>query len=339
VLLAVVGRGHCGSRSTCSNVILVFPARPAYGTAQELRLLVSFGGQTISCGPISAARGYGSFDPWLAAAQITCRRRLRTVETFGTIRALRTVGPVRPVVRSLGTAIAVHPRFAVGPIRTIETFGSLRTIVTIIAILPVGTISTIVAIAETTTIALEGTIAVAIATLVLVTWFMRALRTVLIPAFPAARLGKPGLFAAELTAHDRGIARALEAFVRVRVGTETALGPRRRVIAAITWISAALAHLLLAVGHDDAIIMLGVLEIILRQNRVARRLGISRQRHVFLGNVGRCAAQLHIRAVTFEAPRQRILAFALLIAVLIVIAAAASAVLLSLPHGLQSRLV
>jgi fatty acid desaturase len=57
--------------------------------------------------------------------------------------------------------------------------------------------------------------------------------------------------------------------------------------------------------------------------------------------VGGRTAQLHIGPIAFKAPRQRVLAFALLIAIIIIIAliaaAAASAVLLSLPHGLQSQ--
>jgi hypothetical protein len=99
---------------------------------------------------------------------------------------------------------------------------------------------------------------------------------------------------------------------------------------------ATLADLLFAESHDDAIIVLGVLKIILSQNRIARRLGVSRKRHVFLGDMRRRPAQLHIRTVALKTPRQRILAFTLLV-ILIVVAAAASAVLLSLPHGLRSQ--
>ncbi|SFZ85798.1 hypothetical protein SAMN02983003_2968 [Devosia enhydra] len=58
--------------------------------------------------------------------------------------------------------------------------------------------------------------------------------------------------------------------------------------------------------RDDAEIMFGVLEIILRHHRVARSLRIARQLHVFFGDVGGIAAQLHVRPVAFEAPVQRI---------------------------------
>ena len=60
---------------------------------------------------------------------------------------------------------------------------------------------------------------------------------------------------------------------------------------------------LLAIGHDDAVIMLCVLQIVLAEHRVARRLGIARKREIFLGDVRGCAPDLHIRSVGFEATR------------------------------------
>jgi hypothetical protein len=88
---------------------------------------------------------------------------------------------------------------------------------------------------------------------------------------------------------------------------------------------------LITVRHDDAAVVLGVLEIVLRQNRITRRLGVAREREILLGDMRRGSSHLHVWTVGFEAARQRILAFA--------IAAAAAAILLSLPHCLNgSRL-
>lgn len=105
---------------------------------------------------------------------------------------------------------------------------------------------------------------------------------------------------------------------------------------------AALGDLLLAVGQNDAIIVLSVLQIILCEYGVARRLSIARQSHVLLGYVGRGAAQFDVRPIALKAAGGRVLAFsvAILMAVIVVVivairvAAATSAVLLSLPHGL-----
>ena len=88
----------------------------------------------------------------------------------------------------------------------------------------------------------------------------------------------------------------------------------------------ALLHVLLAEGHDDAVVVLCVLQIILGEHRIARRLGIMSQRNVLLRNVRGSTPDFHIRTVALETASQRILALA--------IASATTAVLLSLPHGL-----
>jgi hypothetical protein len=138
---------------------------------------------------------------------------------------------------------------------------------------------------------------------------------------------------APLTGHHGLFAGGVEGIFAFPFAAEAGLRTLLRVVTSVET-TLALADLL-AVGHDDAIVVLSMLEIVLSQNRVTRRLGIPCQRHVFFGNVSGRAAQLHIRTVTLETPRQRVLAFALLI--VLVIAAAASAVLLSLPHGLRSQ--
>jgi hypothetical protein len=106
------------------------------------------------------------------------------------------------------------------------------------------------------------------------------------------------------------------------------------------------SDLLLAISQDDAVVVFGMLEIVLGQNRVAGGLGVAGQLHVFFSDVRRIAANFDIGTSRLEAPSQRVLAFAVVVivaaalvmaaavAVAIVRSATASAILLSLPHGL-----
>jgi hypothetical protein len=91
---------------------------------------------------------------------------------------------------------------------------------------------------------------------------------------------------------------------------------------------AALLLQLLAIGHDDAAVVLGVLQIVLREHRVAGGLRVASERKIFLGDMCRGTADLHIRTVGFETARKRILALP------IPVVAASAAILLSLPHCL-----
>jgi hypothetical protein len=130
---------------------------------------------------------------------------------------------------------------------------------------------------------------------------MRPLRAIIVSAFAAA-FRDARLLVAKLTRRHRNVRLAFKAFLAILAAVAIAAVLRRKV-AVVARIGAALTHLLFTVGHDDAIVMLGVLQIILGQNRIARRLSIARKRHVFFGNVGGCAAQLHIGTIAFEAPR------------------------------------
>jgi hypothetical protein len=93
--------------------------------------------------------------------------------------------------------------------------------------------------------------------------------------------------------------------------------------------AAGLLHLL-PVGHDDAHVMLGMLQIIFCQHRIARRLSIARKRQILLGNVRRRAPDFHIRPVRLEAAAKRVVVFPV-----VVVPAAPTAILLSLPHCLS----
>ena len=90
--------------------------------------------------------------------------------------------------------------------------------------------------------------------------------------------------------------------------------------------------------RDQAEIMLGMLEIIFRRNRVARGLRVARELKIFFRDVVRGSADLHIRAVGFVNPCQGIVAAPVVIVVVIVVVAPTHALvvvmLLTVSHGL-----
>ena len=91
---------------------------------------------------------------------------------------------------------------------------------------------------------------------------------------------------------------------------------------------------LVAIGHDDAAIVLSVLQIILRQHGIAGCLRVTRQSDIFFGDVCWSAADFHVRAIGFKAARERIV-----VAFTIGVPATSAPILLSLPHcRLGSRL-
>jgi hypothetical protein len=63
--------------------------------------------------------------------------------------------------------------------------------------------------------------------------------------------------------------------------------------------------------HDHAVVMLGVLEISFRGDRVTGGLGVARELGVFLGDVVGGSPDLHVGAVRFIHPRHRIVAAAI----------------------------
>ena len=85
--------------------------------------------------------------------------------------------------------------------------------------------------------------------------------------------------------------------------------------------------------RDDAKIMFGVLKIIFRRDRIAGRRRVTCELDVFFGDMGRIAADFHIRAVGFITAAERVWAPAVVIVVIIVAATAHTLLLLTLPHG------
>ncbi len=86
-------------------------------------------------------------------------------------------------------------------------------------------------------------------------------------------------------------------FVIAKIVAVKALGPARPTLAVVALLE------LLAVRHDDAVVMLGMLQIVFSQHRIARGCGIACERQIFLGDMCRCAAHFHIRAIQLEAAR------------------------------------
>ena len=99
----------------------------------------------------------------------------------------------------------------------------------------------------------------------------------------------------------------------------------------------ALLHLRLG-GGNDAVVVLGVLQIVFRHDPVAGALGVAGKRRVFLGDVLGRAPDLHVRTRAVVGPRQGIatltvvVVIVIIVVVIIVITPAAALVLLSWPH-------
>src|SRR5262249_53477703 len=124
---------------------------------------------------------------------------------------------------------------------------------------------------------------------------------------------------------------AAHAWSTVHVGALVIAGILRpaRAVPAISPLAGVVAMLrakLRLSGHDDAVIVLGMLEIALRRDHVARRECVARKRHVLLGDVRRGSSDFDVRTVGLVVPCQWILGLAA--------TAAAPAFLLSLPHRL-----
>ena len=101
-----------------------------------------------------------------------------------------------------------------------------------------------------------------------------------------------------------------------------------------------LTTLLLGIGHDDAVVMLRMLQVILGQNGIAGRLRIAGERHVFFRTVMRRAAHFHIGPVRFPATREGVLLLAVATTVIsaatLVAIATTPVLLLSWPHGVSA---
>ncbi len=107
-----------------------------------------------------------------------------------------------------------------------------------------------------------------------------------------------------------------------------------------------LLDLLFAVSEDDPVVMFCVLQVVFGEDVVAGGLRIAGELKIFLGDMGRRAPHLHIRTVRLEAASEGVLSLPvagmtiiIVVVVVDVVAATATAMLLSLPHGLPISLL
>jgi hypothetical protein len=132
----------------------------------------------------------------------------------------------------------------------------------------------------------------------------------------------------------------------VVVGTVEILAVALAVVLAVVAVLATIAvvaletflHLRLS-GRDDAVVVLGMLQVVFRHDTIARALRIACQSRILLGDVLSGTADFHIGAGAVIGPGKRVLAFAVEIVVSTTAATAATVVtppttlvLLSWPH-------
>ena len=307
------------------------------------------------------------FRPWLNRTHVNCRtnlwltrleawlRRTLVGMPLGGAVVLRPVVVLWPVETTVSAALSTTSiAAALGPLATIAvTIAALDTlwpvVVTFATLL--GTIAPIPAVVEAVVPVVPVTLPIlaipeAALTLALFVVLRILLLTVMLARRPVITAGgvRSALLFLRKARHNGllGLAKVVRRFiVVVRVGP---VEPRPHlavdVFAHLRWRQA----LLLAIGEYDAIVVLGVLQVVLSENRVTRRLGIASQLEVFLRDVCGRTAHLDVGTVRFIAPRQRVLPFARVLirtaatiaitTVMIVAAPATAAMLLSLPHGL-----
>ena len=216
--------------------------------------------------------------------------------------------------------------------RLLRTIGGLRpTFALMIALSTIATVISIVAIvidtlAMTTLVTTRGPIMTVVAVVPVVT-LTPTLLTVAIVAYRLLNLRHESLWEAVF---DTIAAVIVAEFV----SAVTHIARCAHTLTIVAVHALALRIDLLAIGHDDAAIMLGVLQIVFRKHRITRRLGVARQGHIFFSYMSRSAPNFNVRAIGFEAARERIVVVAALAVVIVVIIAppTTAAILLTLPH-------
>jgi hypothetical protein len=314
-------------------------ARTTDGTAEELRLIVALA-EAVATAIAARGAAFGRGGLWFRCGL----RRGRLAVDFGHRGHRRTLAGFTRLPR-----LAELARFTLlAGFPELPLFAGFAefTRLTLLARLPMFAwfamfarlMIAVVAVAEVTAFARVLTIAFAAltlaATLVVVPLVTRrALDRVAllvetsVGLLLAARIEHAGL--GFHPAHGRlEVAAEFVALVVAEVVTSLALLAERTTLHGIG-VAAHLLQLLLAIGHDDAGVMFRMLKVVLGEDGVAGGLRIARERQVFLGDMGGRAPDFHIRSVRFEAARQRILTFAV-----VIVTTAAPTILLSLPHAI-----
>jgi hypothetical protein len=117
-----------------------------------------------------------------------------------------------------------------------------------------------------------------------------------------------GLRLARAERHLAGAGHPLRARHVVAI-VETVVAHVARLVLGPVELGIGLTELLLG-GGDQAKVMLGVLEIVLRRHRIAGRLRVARELEIFFGNVRWSATNFDIGSIRLEHPGHRILALA-----------------------------
>lgn len=239
----------------------------------------------------------------------------------------------RPVLTHR-TVLTVVAHRAVIPHGTIVAHGPVRAVR--MPVWPVGPIGPVWPIAEALMIAPEGPVAPLV-----IPVFAHIATAAFEPA--ALRLAlrhrlrhglSPELGDVRLRAVMEGLVQdILVLLVRHVLGAAVAVR-----LLAMTVHAVAVRGELLAIGHDDAVVVLRMLQIVFCKHVIAGGLGVAGERDVFLRDMRRRPTDFNVGAVRFETARKRILMFPIAV-IIIVIPSATAAILLSLPHCLKgSRL-
>jgi hypothetical protein len=242
--------------------------------------------------------------------RLRLKLRLRRLTTGILPEAAVAEFPVCTIaVRLLITIAATEAAF--GPI--IAAVAELSAIIAIavlaarsIAIMPVAaevlTIATVVPVIVVALVAIMPRLAIVVAILILILILMIEIARLLLRIGLLLLLRR--LARGLLGLDAEFVALVLTELVVAPLGT----GKRMRASRAVAErIHAALLRHLLAIAQDDAVIVLGVLEIVFREDRVAGRERIASQRDVLFSDMRGSAADLHIRTRALEAAHQRIL--------------------------------
>jgi hypothetical protein len=212
---------------------------------------------------------------------------LATAEPTVTLRTIGTIALRSPVV-----AIAI----VAGSVAIVPVAAEILTIATV----AIETLSTVPVRAIVVALAVMPRLTIVVAILIIAVLIVEIARLLLRERLLRA-------FALRLLPLDAELVTVLiaELVAVVSIGAGKSVSARRTVVA--ERIDAALLRHLLAVAEDDAIVVLCVLKIVFRQDRIARRQRITRQRNILLRNVRGRATDLYVRSRALEATHQGIL--------------------------------
>ena len=278
---------------------------------------------------------------WLAVietgiARLTVRERLAValmLRAFAAPVVLKTVAALAAVV-AFATAAVVVISVPVAAF-VVETIARLEAVTLLTALLVVESrLAFLEAVAVTITFSI--TFSIAVGSLCFRAAVFENARLLIVQAGLLGFHGRKRLHVAAVT-FDHFFAGFFSAF-----RTFTWLGLARLAAAVRSFFALGEGF---AIGENDAVVVLGVLEIVFRQDGIAGRMRVPGEREVLLSDARRRARDLTVRAIALVAARNGILALAVVIIVVVVAGvialatpATTPAMLLSLPHDLPISL-